>query len=150
MTRFVGMQSPRPQASRSVRDTHEGARTNVAPRFVTLPPSLGDPMTTAVLIARFTVHDRLGGPLRPHGRKAIGYVITHMPRLAGLEIQPVGLLVFVIAVMRPVVDSGGLAVRVPGLNLPTTRLNLWFGTGAITTRQVDRGAGAKRATRYRQ
>jgi hypothetical protein len=108
---------------------------------VTLPPSLGDPISTAVLIARFTVHDRLGGPLRPHGRKPVGHVVTRVSGLAGLEIQPVGVLVFIIAVMRPVVDAGGLTVRIPGLDLPTTRLNLWLRPCAITTRQVNSWPG---------
>src|SRR5215213_8764760 len=143
VTWLVGVQPPRPQTSRSVRDAHEGAGTNVAPGFVTLPPSLGDSTTPAVLIARFTVHDRLGGALRPHGRKTIRHVITHMPGLAGLEVQPVGVLVFVVAVMRPVVDAGGLTVRVPGVDLPTTGRDLWFGTGAITTGQVDGRAGTE-------
>jgi hypothetical protein len=45
-------------------------------------------------------------------------MITHVSGLAGLKVEPVGVLVLVIAMMRPVVDSGGLPVRFPGLNLP--------------------------------
>ena len=84
---------------------------------MTLPPAFGDSVTAGVLIAGFAVHDRLGWPLSPHGREPIGNMIACVAGLTRPEIQPLGVLVLVVAVMRPVVDSGGLAVRVPGLDL---------------------------------
>src|SRR4029453_16120978 len=143
MTWFIRMQAPRPQAGRSVRHTHESACADAAPCFVALPPPFSDAMASAVLIARLTVQDRLVRPLGPHGRKTIWHVITHFPGLAGLEVQPIGVLMFVVAVMGSIVDSGGLTVRVPGVDLPTAGRNLWFGTGAIATGQVDGRAGTE-------
>src|SRR5512133_260948 len=105
------MQPPRPQARRSVRDAHESACPKVAPGFVPLPPAFSDAAAAGVLIAGLAVHDRLRRTLRPHRREAIGYMIASVSGLAGLEVQPVGLLVLVIAVVRPVVDSRGLTVR---------------------------------------
>jgi hypothetical protein len=66
-----------------------------------------------------------------------------MSGLAGLKVEPVGVLMLVIAMMRPIVDSGWLAVRVPGLDFPTAGLNLWLDAGAVATGQVDGWSGAK-------
>ena len=143
MTWLIGVQPPRPQAGRSVRDAHQGTCAEIAPRFVTLPPAFGDPVTTGVLIAGFAVHDRLVRPLGPHGRDPIGNMVAHVPGLTGLEVQPLGVLVLVVAVMRPVVDAGRLTVRVPGVDLVASGLHLWLGAGPITARQVDGWAGAE-------
>src|SRR4029450_4849776 len=110
MTWFIRMQAPRPQAGRSVRHTHESACADVAPCFVALPPSCSAAMAPAVLIAGLTVQDRLVGPLGPHGRKTIWHVITHVPGLAGLEVQPIGVLMLVVAVMGPTWDCRALTV----------------------------------------
>ena len=45
-------------------------------------------------------------------------MITRMAGLTGLEVKPIGVLVFIVAVMGPIVDSCGLAVRVPGMDFP--------------------------------
>jgi hypothetical protein len=91
---------------------------------VALPPAFSYTATSSVLIAGLAIHDRFRRPLRPHGCEAIRNVVAGMTGLAGLEIQPVSFLVLVIAVMRPVMDSGGLVVRVPGLDLSAASLDL--------------------------
>src|SRR6185437_10224255 len=101
-----------------------------------------DAAPPGMLVARLAVHDRLRRSLRPHGGDAVRDVVSHVPGLAGLEVQPIGVLVLVVAVVRAVVDAGGLTVRIPGVDLPAARLDLRLGAGAVRARQVDRRPGA--------
>jgi hypothetical protein len=64
-------------------------------------------------------------------------MITRMTGLTGLEVQPIGVLVFIVAVMGAIVDPRGLTVRVPAMDFPATSLDLRLGAGTITTWQVD-------------
>jgi hypothetical protein len=64
-------------------------------------------------------------------------MITRMARLTGLEVQPVSVLVFIVAVMGAIVDPRGLTVRVKGVHFPATGLDLRLGAGTITTWQVE-------------
>src|SRR4029450_7819924 len=105
-----------------------------------LPPAFSDSAPAAVLIARFAVHDRLVRPLHPHSRQTIRHVVPRMSGLAGLEVQPVSALVLVVAVVRPVMDSSRLTVRVPRMDLVTTGLDLRLSAGAIAAWQIDRWA----------
>jgi hypothetical protein len=61
-----------------------------------------------VLIAGFDVDDRLGRLLRPDGGDPIGNMVSHVAGLAGLEVEPVGVQVFVGLRVGLVVDAGGL------------------------------------------
>src|SRR5690242_3737817 len=142
MAGLVGVQPPLPQAGRAVRDTHQGAGADVAPRLMALPPALGDATAAGVLVARFAVHDGLDRSLGPHGGQAVGDVVAGVPGLAGLEVQPVGVLVLVIAVVRAIVDAGRLAVRVPGVDFAAAGLDLRLGAGPVGARQVDGRSGA--------
>ena len=69
-------------------------------------------------------------------------MVARVSCLTGLKIKPICVLVFVVAVMRPVVNAGGLLVRVPGLDLPAARLHLRLSSRAVTTGQVDHRACA--------
>jgi hypothetical protein len=66
-----------------------------------------------------------------------------MSGLAGLKVKPIRVLVLVVAVVRSVMDSGWLVVRVPGVDLLAAGRYLWLCPGPITTRQIDGGAGAE-------
>jgi hypothetical protein len=70
--------------------------------------------------------------LCPHGREAIRDVVAHVSGLAGLEVQPVSVLMLVIAVVRPVVNSSGLSVPVPRLDFQPAGLHLGLGAGTVT------------------
>ena len=68
-------------------------------------------------------------------------MVAVVPRLAGLEVEPVGVLVGPATGMRPVVQTGRLGVVVPGVDRDAARLDLRLESGAVAADEVDRRPG---------
>jgi hypothetical protein len=65
-------------------------------------------------------------------------VVTVVAGLAGLEVQPVRILVGVAARVGTVVDAGGLRVRVPGLHFDPAGFHLRFEPGSVAADEIYR------------
>jgi hypothetical protein len=111
MVRFVGVQSPLPEAGGAIDHSHCAARSEVLPCFVPLPPARAAAGAADVFIGRLTVGHGLDRQVAPHVGDALGDVLTIVTGLAPLKVEPVLALVRAVQRVWRIVNADRLTAR---------------------------------------